>query len=113
MYITYQLVIRIEQDITITVGKFGTYTFTAGNYTYTGSAKKNFEARVSRHLSKEKRLKWHIDYLLAHPDVKIINVIRSTVPECVLNKQTVGTPVVYGFGSSDCKDHCGSHLLKQ
>ena len=60
--ITYQLTIQLKQDSTVQIGKFGTFEFPAGYYVYTGSAKRNLEARIQRHLSKEKRLKWHIDY---------------------------------------------------
>lgn len=113
MYITYQLVIRIKNEVTIAIGKFGVFTFPAGIYTYTGSAKKNYEARIARHLSKNKKLKWHIDYLLADSNVDVLEVLRTDVPECTFNQQTKGTPLITGFGSSDCKHNCGSHLLKR
>ena len=35
-----------------------------GIYIYTGSAKKNIDSRIKRHLSNSKKLHWHIDYLL-------------------------------------------------
>ena len=30
--------------------------------------------------------------------------------ECSLNKKTIGTIIIKGFGSSDCNLCCGSHL---
>ena len=48
-----------------TVGGLGTFDFPAGCYVYTGSPKRNLHARVARHHSRGKRLRWHIDYLLA------------------------------------------------
>ncbi len=64
VFITYQLTIHLKNKVTLTIGKLGTFEFPAGHYIYTGSAKKNIEARINRHLSQQKSLKWHIDYLL-------------------------------------------------
>jgi len=44
----------------------GEFDFPAGIRLH-GSAKRNFEARIARHLRQEKTLRWHIDYLLAAP----------------------------------------------
>lgn len=112
MNISYQLYIQINKQVSITIGKFGTYNFLPGTYIYTGSAKKNIEARVARHLKKEKKLKWHIDYLLSNPNVDIIEVQQSETPECILNQSVSGIVLVPGFGSSDCKNSCRSHLKK-
>ena len=109
-YTTYQLHIDLSQSCTIEIGKLGEYRFPAGRYIYTGSAKRNFEARVSRHLRADKKLRWHIDYLLASSHVSVIEVVRSRLPECVLNQSVQGTILVKGFGASDCVAGCGSHL---
>ena len=108
--ITYQLTIQVKQDSIIQIGKFGTFQFPAGYYVYTGSAKRNLEARIQRHLSKEKQLKWHIDYLLDAPGVEIANVTRWTAPECEVNQQGQGTVLIPHFGATDCHAGCGSHL---
>ncbi|RMH71730.1 MAG: GIY-YIG nuclease family protein [Gemmatimonadetes bacterium] len=107
---SYQLVIRVSEPVSLTVGKLGVFEFPVGEYIYTGSAKRHLEARIRRHLRTTKTLKWHIDYLLAHPAVAVVDVIRSTVPECELNQQTAGEILIPRFGASDCRSGCISHL---
>ena len=70
----------------------------------------SLEARIKRHLSSEKKLHWHVDYLLKK--AKVIDVIynvSSQKIECDLSQfisaKTVG---INGFGCSDCE--CESHL---
>lgn len=107
---TYQLVIDVAQTLRVAVGALGVHTFHPGRYVYTGSAKRNLEARVRRHLSRDKRLHWHIDYLLVAPGVSVAEVRRFVTAECALNRRTAGTLPVPGFGAGDCRAHCGSHL---
>ncbi|MCK5092098.1 MAG: GIY-YIG nuclease family protein [Gammaproteobacteria bacterium] len=107
---TYQLFIELAKDTEIQVGKLGKFSFPAGNYVYTGSARKNMEARIQRHFSKDKRLRWHIDYLLNSPHAQITDSRLSKKEECALNQQTNGEIIVPRFGASDCKNGCGSHL---
>lgn len=111
--ITYQLTIIVDAPVTIQVGKLGTCDFPAGVYLYTGSAKRNIDARISRHLRREKSLRWHIDYLLQAPGVSIRKVERFMEPECELNQRTLGIVLMNGFGASDCMSGCGSHLKYQ
>ncbi len=66
---TYQLSIEVAAPISVCIGRLGTFIFQAGIYVYTGSARKNMDARLKRHFSKEKKMHWHIDYLLAAPGV--------------------------------------------
>lgn len=107
---TYQLHIHIPQPLTLRVGALGECDFPAGDYVYTGSAKRNFEARIARHLRREKKLRWHIDYLLTAPGVTVTAVLRSEEDECALNQATPGPMPCAGFGASDCRRGCGSHL---
>ena len=111
-FTTYQLRIELARPVSVEVGRFGRHKFPAGTYVYTGSAKRNFEARVARHLRREKTPRWHIDYLLAAPGVRIVEVTRSRRDECRWNRLTKGEVVVPGFGASDCTGGCGSHLKK-
>lgn len=108
--ISYQLVIEVERPVRCRVGRLGVFEFPAGYYLYTGSALRNFEARVARHQRPAKRLRWHIDYLLAAPGVRIRKVLRSRRNECALHQATAGRVLVAGFGASDCRAGCGSHL---
>lgn len=109
---TYQLLIEVAVPVTVRVGHFGTFEFPVGQYVYTGSAVRNLEARVKRHLAAEKRLRWHIDFLLAVPDVRVYEVRRFAEAECTVNERTKGEVVVAGFGASDCRHRCGSHLKR-
>jgi len=108
--ISYQLSIDVRSPLRIRVGRLGDFLFPAGRYVYTGSAKRNLEARIARHLRKEKTLRWHIDWLLSAPGVKVVAVKRSVAGECALNQSVAGKLVVPGFGASDCRNGCGSHL---
>ncbi len=107
---SYQLYIVLNEVAEITIGKLGTFVFPAGHYVYTGSAKRNIHARVQRHLSIAKKLRWHIDYLLADPHARIDSTTLSEEEECQLNQRTSGEIIVYGFGASDCRQGCVSHL---
>ena len=112
-FITYQLVIEVTEFLTLTVGKLGKFDFPTGHYVYTGSAKANLEARIARHLSKDKKLKWHIDYLLNASGVHVNQVTRSIENECSCNQNTPGNCLVAKFGASDCRYGCISHLKYQ
>ena len=107
---TYQLLIEVVCPLRANIGRLGRFSFPAGRYIYTGSARRNFEARVARHLRQEKTLRWHIDYLLAAPGVRIAGVRRYVDEECVINRATLGVVLIDGFGASDFRAGCGSHL---
>ena len=109
-YTTYQLIINLAEPQILNIGRLGRFEFPAGRYIYTGSARKNLLARVQRHLSKNKKLHWHIDYLLSSPAAAVIDVVLFKTPECDINRHAVGTIPVVGFGASDCRADCGSHL---
>jgi Uri superfamily endonuclease len=112
MPIAYQLVIEVRKPVRVAVGALGSFIFCAGRYVYTGSAKRNPEARIARHLSGSKTLHWHIDHLLAAPGVRVVAVRRFDEPECVVNRNTRGDIPVPGFGASDCCAGCVSHLKR-
>lgn len=109
---SYQLHIHLNKNIEIEIGKLGKFTFPMGNYIYTGSAKKNIDERIKRHQSNspDKKLHWHIDFLLNDENTKITEVQKFDDGECTLNQKASGEIIVAGFGSSDCKSGCKSHL---
>jgi len=113
---TYALVLRLECSEEISVGKLGTFTFPAGYYLYVGSAlgPGGLEARLARHCRRDKKLRWHIDYLLEHAQlVQVWSVASTDKLECLWAQTARGLPgaeiPVHGFGSSDCR--CPSHLI--
>jgi len=108
------LVLLVSKEISVRVGSLGTLTFSSGLYAYVGSAQSDLERRVARHFSREKRVFWHIDYLLKNEHVYIQNVFFKVAPkteECLLAKamSRLYEPIK-DFGSSDCD--CPSHLFK-
>jgi len=110
----YQLLISLDRPVKVRIGKLGTFNFPPGLYIYTGSAMGGIEGRVSRHLSGDKKLRWHIDYLLRHARVVGVREVRTEERvECRLNREALEVPnarvIVFGFGSSDCG--CPSHLV--
>lgn len=94
----------------IVVGKLGCISFPPAFYAYVGSAMGGFSTRLAHHLRKEKKLHWHIDYLLEQADIREVILCRSEKKiECFLAQALAREfPSVSGFGSSDCK--CQSHL---
>ncbi len=110
----YILVVSVGIDIRIAVGSLGSVFFDKGLYAYVGSAQNHLEKRIQRHLRKDKRMFWHIDYLLESDSVEVMGFFRkeaSKSEECRVAGELlkVAVPVV-DFGSSDCR--CMSHLFR-
>ena len=72
---TYCIIIHLKEKTTIEVGKKGHITFKRGYYVYVGSALNSLKSRLKRHLSSNKKLFWHVDYLLASSNAKIIDIV--------------------------------------
>ena len=106
----YQLLIHLNRRCQIQVGAIGPVTFQAGYYRYTGSAKRNLQARLARHCRQNKPLRWHIDYLTCHPAARVIQTMTFHGNECQLNQASPGVVTVPRFGASDCRQGCGAHL---
>ncbi len=111
----YILFLRIVDDARIRVGGLGELELKKGLYAYVGSAQNNLEKRITRHRSREKRLRWHIDYLTADSRVRVEGAYVYELPreyECKVAAFLARTSqkVIKGFGSSDCR--CPSHLFK-
>lgn len=114
----YVLILKLDQESDIQIGKLGKFLFRNGFYAYTGSAlgSGGFK-RVERHFNvsngKNSTRKWHIDYLL--PKSRIMHAIliptEDTI-ECKLARNIMkisGISIVPGFGCTDCK--CETHLI--
>ncbi len=118
---TYTLLLLAQKEVTVTVGSLGKRRFPAGYYSYTGSALgkgASLKNRITRHLRKEKRRFWHIDYLLENENVSVEAIIAAETSqkiECEINQHMKtgmkGKVKVKGFGASDCQKNCKSHLL--
>lgn len=113
---TYALLLEIEQETRITIGRLGTFSFPAGHYIYVGSAfgSGGVQARLARHQRREKKLRWHIDYFLAHARIVGVRVdLSGKRLECLWAQTLLHMPrakvVAPRFGASDCA--CSSHLI--
>lgn len=107
---TYLLFMNLEKNLKIKIGKLGIFNFPKGTYVYAGSALNSLEARIKRHLSKKKKMHWHIDYFLKK--AKIIDVTKipsNKKTECKIANKIKGKIIANKFGSTDCK--CRSHLF--
>ncbi|MBB6176809.1 Uri superfamily endonuclease [Anoxybacillus tengchongensis] len=109
----YAIFFTLHSHTTVQVGKLGTIVFPSGNYIYVGSAKRNIQSRIQRHLQVEKRKHWHIDYIRPYSEITHVQTYSSELSECKrvqqLFEQYRGQWVAKKFGSSDCR--CFSHLI--
>jgi Uri superfamily endonuclease len=105
------LIIQLQRDRAITVGALGELEFETGAYAYVGSALSGLDARIDRHLRDDKRLHWHIDYLLQHADVvDVVRVQSDRRLECrIAGRLAERVKLVERFGCSDCD--CAGHLF--
>jgi Uri superfamily endonuclease len=107
---SYVLLIELENDLTIKVGKLGDIFFKKGFYVYVGGALNGLEKRIERHKRSDKKFHWHIDYFLKHGKIQNVFYKESIKKEeCEISKKFENFESIYGFGCSDCK--CRSHLF--
>jgi Uri superfamily endonuclease len=115
---SYILFSQLMDLVTVQVGHLGKFNFPAGWYIYSGSARGGggIRARVERHMRKDKKMHWHMDYLRPFLQLQRVGFVISPQDyECRLNRialdfegAMVNTP---GFGASDCQEGCPSHLV--
>jgi Uri superfamily endonuclease len=108
---TYLLLMILPKDTPIRVGKHGLLHFKKGCYAYVGSALNGLDQRIQRHLRRDKKTHWHIDYLLPFTEiVEILYKENNRREECRiaqdLERNFASIP---GFGCGDCS--CKSHLF--
>ncbi len=114
----YVLVLKLDIESDIQIGKLGKLHFKKGFYAYTGSAlgPGGFK-RVERHFNvstgKNPARKWHIDYIL--PKSKIVHTILLPTEDAIecklarLIRKISGISIIPGFGCTDCR--CDTHLI--
>ena len=114
---TYVLGLHLREDREVTVGRFGTFAFSAGLYAYVGSAcgPGGLRARLERHWRGPRRSHWHVDYLRHVASLQW--VIWQTAPEleCSWSQTLAALPGAFapvpGFGATDCPHGCPAHLF--
>ena len=111
---TYALVLALDRETTIAVGRLGVFTFPAGCYVYAGSALGGLSPRLRRHFAGGKKVHWHVDYLREKArSVEAWYHVSDRRLECawfeaVSHMDGARVPVD-GFGSSGCR--CRAHLV--
>jgi len=116
-YGCYQLIFTLNKSKDLTVGRLGKLTFLRGFYIYTGRHKNRLTKRIYRHLNPLKKIHWHVDYLTTDTDFKLCYflIYPERLFECQLHQQIKNFCMGYerykGFGNSDCKEGCLSHLI--
>lgn len=111
----YALYFEVTDPVTLRIERLGHPVLDPGAYVYAGSAygPGGIRARVTRHLRKEKKLHWHVDYLSAATSCTRVEIFPGGI-ECAVIADLLAagadTPVP-GFGSTDCKT-CMAHLVR-
>jgi len=106
------------QPFSLVMKKFGLLELPAGYYLYCGSAHGpgGLRSRVGRHLERQTRKFWHYDHLKSYLDPKRVWwQVNPANFECATAQFLFGLAgascVVKGFGASDCREGCISHLV--
>lgn len=118
---TYALVFECNFARRIRIGALGRIAIEPGFYVYCGSAfgPGGLRARIRRHLRRNAKKHWHIDYL--RPFLRIHAVWYSTDPRNlehawanrlldIAYRTTAAVVPLKGFGASDCR--CTTHLVR-
>lgn len=105
---SYSLIIKTPEKAEI--GALGQQKFNKKYAVYNGSAfGPGGLKRVLRHFSNDKKIHWHIDYLLNTGALEKAFIFPEKDLECSLTNKLSGD-LVEGFGCSDCQ--CKSHLFE-
>jgi sugar fermentation stimulation protein A len=109
---SYLLLTQLQRKAALKAGRLPRRIFSAGYYTYVGSAMNSMSSRLARHRRQDKKIHWHIDHLTAQASHVLPLPMRSSDRrECEIAKglSSIMQPGQAGFGSSDCD--CATHLF--
>ena len=109
---TYFLCLFLPNSKKIKIGKIGDIFFETGYYLYVGKAfgPGGLKGRIKRHLLKNTKKRWHIDYLKSHCKIVYAGIFEDIDIECLIaNTFKEKFISIKNFGSSDC--NCFSHLF--
>jgi len=114
----YILIFLLEERTRQNICRFKDVILKPGYYLYCGSAHGNggLKGRILRHLAKSFKKFWHIDYLReCLQPFEIWCQVSSERIECsfcqIFHFQMSVEIPIKGFGSSDCRNRCESHLI--
>ncbi len=108
----YLLLLELDESGVIDVGSLGRVEFKRGYYVYVGSAMNSLNKRLNRHKSRNKKLRWHIDYLTVRADkIWDIPIVTDSdiEEEIALRLSGIADGYIDGFGASDSRRD--SHLF--
>jgi Uri superfamily endonuclease len=113
---TYALVMNLQKNTGIQIGKLGFFEFEKGYYAYVGSAfgPGGLAARIRHHRGVSKHPHWHIDYFRRHASLVDVWVCASEIRyehtwARRLEDSASTLCIAKGFGSSDCG--CTTHFF--
>jgi sugar fermentation stimulation protein A len=101
----YLMVFCNEEPFNKVIGSLGERKFEKGYYVYAGSAMQGLEKRIKRHLKKNKKIRWHLDYISPYhmKALKVYPIMRKDrIEEHLVQGLLRFSPgYVEGFGASD------------
>lgn len=108
---SYVLILQLPKQQIINIGSLANVCFPGGYYAYVGSARGGIRPRLSHHLDRNKKLHWHIDYLLQKATITdiIVSEAEGRVECIIVQALSAQFDSIPGFGCSDCR--CLSHLF--
>ena len=110
---SYLLVLFNANPFKKKIGALGEREFKKGYYVYVGSAMRGLEKRINRHLRKNKKTRWHLDYI-SPTCMKVEKIYPVRRPDRIEEAMARGLrgicrELVPGFGASDSGEP--SHLF--
>jgi sugar fermentation stimulation protein A len=104
---SYLIVFSNKERFKKPIGALGEREFQEGYYVYAGSAMNSLEKRIRRHGKKNKKVRWHLDYI-SPSCMKIEKVYpirgRNRFEEALARGLTaICDDLIPGFGSSDSR----------
>ncbi|MCD6300537.1 MAG: GIY-YIG nuclease family protein [Staphylothermus sp.] len=121
----YLLILKVHKEMMIRTHGKRKFSLDPGIYVYIGSAHGlgGLRSRIIRHMRKNKKIFWHIDYLTTSNYVKIIGLVtiisfnKNVDFESMISKHMLSRfKPILGFGCSDKKRdkshlyYCGKNL---
>jgi len=117
---TYILDLEVSKRVNISTRQLS-WDLLAGFYLYFGSVRgvtsTSIQNRIIRHFNLKKSIFWHIDYLTTHKGVILHQAyyktgLKNTECQNLVNfSGEHSVRIIDKFGSSDCRNKCGGHLL--
>lgn len=103
---SYVVEFRLEDALSVSIGKLGAFRLDPGWYYYVGSAMGGLSARIIRHIKGEGKVRWHIDYVARELEPSRIWIfvteirLEGKIARHLSEKLECAVP---GFGCSDSR----------